>query len=100
MKLKMEATPSQQAHLEILALASKPELKKNSVIGGPTPAEMQAENARKLAEHRRQRLAIIARHGVFDEYLAPLREAEKRLASKLAGVRQDITDLEQLRDGR
>lgn len=94
---KLTLTPAEQAELEIMELASKPELQRNFVIGGPTPPDMVAENKRRNAEFQRQRLAIIAKYGVADEYLKPLYEEKKRLSKKLKDVRKEIAGLEALR---
>lgn len=91
-----EATPSQKAYFAILSLRSAPDLQRNTMVGGPTPPAMKAENALKDAEYNRRRLAIIAKYGVFDEYLAPLRADEKRLSEKLASVQAEIAELEVL----
>lgn len=92
-----ESTPIQKASLAILALHSKPEFQHNVMLGGPTPPAMRAENERKDKEFQKQRLAIIAKYGVVEEYPAPLLEKEKKLAEKLECVRQEIDELEALR---
>lgn len=87
-------SPLAQARLEIMGLAHVPELATQCMLGGPTPPEMEEENARRLKERRRRELAIIEKHGVADEYLKPLLEEEKRLETKLVGVREQITELQ------
>jgi len=90
-------SPSEAARLEIISLASAPELQTNTMIGGPTPAAMKAENERKDEERRRRRLEIIAKHGVADEYLKPLYEEERRLSEELKKVRTEIKALEKIK---
>ncbi len=94
---KLTMTPAEKAELEIMELASKPELQRDFMIGGPTPPDMVAENKRRNAEFQRQRLAIIAKYGVTDEYLKPLYENEKRLSAELTNIRKEIVGLEALR---
>ena len=92
-----DSTPSQKAHLELLALATDPELQADSVIGGPTPASMHEENKRREVRYRERRLEIIGRHGVVDEYLEPLLEEEQQLEAQLLEKRRDIAALKALR---
>lgn len=94
---KLTLTPAEKAELEIVGLASKPELQRDFMIGGPTPPDMVAENKRRNAEFQRQRLTIIAKYGVADVYLQPLYEKKKRLSAELTNIRQEIVDLEALR---
>ncbi len=95
--LDLELTPTQQAKFAIEALRQDPELMPDCVIGGKTPPEMIEENKRKNEIRRQREFEIIAKFGVFDEYLAPIREEEAALSAKLAELRRDIADMEKLR---
>lgn len=85
-----ELSPSDACDLELSALSSRKEFQTEVVFGGPMPAKMIEENTRKRAAFRKARAKVIAKHGVFDEYLQPLLADEKRLKGELEEIRDEI----------
>lgn len=95
--LDLKLTPVQKATFEIQALHQRPELMGDRKIGGSTPPDMIAENKRKAEARRKAEFQIVAKYGVFDEYLQPLHDEEARLSNRLEQLRKDIADVNKLR---
>ena len=93
-------SPSDRADLEISALSSRPEFQTECVFGGPMPKEMVARNKRRALAYRTARAKVIAKHGVFDEYLQPLLDDVRTLRERLAETRDEIAELRGLRAGK
>ncbi len=89
--------PSDAADLEIGLLHSRPEFQSECVFGCAMPADMIERNKQKQLAFRKARAEIIAKHGVFDEYMVPLLEEEARLLSELDATRSEIETLRMLR---
>ncbi len=87
---RIPATSSQLAKWDIDKLNRDQSLMQIATFGGPPSEETVAENARRAAEYQRQYSLIIKKHGVEDEYLAPLFEKRNRLWAELVEVCQDI----------
>lgn len=83
-------SPSEACDLELSALASRPEFQTEAMFGAPMPPEMLKRNEERRSAFRLARAQIIAKYGVFDEYLQPLLEDEQRLLAELNGVRHEI----------
>ncbi len=90
-------SPSEACDLELSALSSRKEFQTDVVFGGPMPAKLVEENNKKRAAFRKARAKIIAKHGVFDEYLQPLLADEKRLKGELAEIQDEIRLLRRAR---
>lgn len=93
-------SPSEACELELSALASHPDYQTECVFGGPMPKAMIERNEHILIAYRSARAKIIAKYGVFDEYLQPLLEEERSLSTKLAETRKEIAELRGLRTGK
>lgn len=95
--IKLDPLPPEAcARLEIMGLASVSELQTQSMLGGPTPPEMQEENERRRLEYRRRKLAIIKKYDVVELYLNPLLLEERRLKSELLRIQEEIAALQSL----
>lgn len=86
-------SPSEAAELELAALSSRPEFQSEIVFGGPIPPAMKKHNRERREAYEKAKLDIIAKYGLFDEYLQPLLEDEQRLESELASVQAQIRGL-------
>lgn len=92
------STPSQKANLEIRALSRDPRFRPNLVLGSATPPKIKAENIRKSEERWKSEVAIIAKHGVQDEYVAALEAEELELRRSLEVVVKKIQDIRATRE--
>jgi hypothetical protein len=88
--------PVTQAKLEIMGLSSVPELCSQSMLGGPTPPEMEEENERRAAEYTKRKLAIINKYEVAEAFLQPLLAREAQLQTELTEIQSSIADLRAL----
>ncbi len=84
-------SPSALAKLEIMGLASDPELSTICIVGrGSLTKEQEAENHQRAELRTTTWLAIIKKHGVEEEYLEPLLKERARLWSELSAVCRKI----------
>ncbi len=89
-------SPRREAQIELLLLAEDPRFQPNFVLGGHTPPDMLAENARRVELRYRERLQILKKHGLLEEELKKLQERADALKAKLAEVEKKIADLQSL----
>lgn len=97
---KTKWAPNELAYLEIQELSSRNDLNLNHRFGGRLTPEEVAENKRIVNRRLREKLKIIAKHGVFDEYLKPLQAQHHHLCEELERVHLQIAALEMLRKKR
>jgi len=88
-----------QAQHEIRKLSSRLDLMPIMIFGTGqlTPEEIE-ENKRRKIELRNLRLAIIAKHGVEEEFLTPLLEEIAKLETRLEYLREGVVALVRIRD--
>jgi hypothetical protein len=94
---KVEWAPNERAYLEIHALDSRSDLQQHYRFGGRLSDIEVAENNRTKKRRLREKLKIIAKHEVFDEYLKPLHAQHQHLCDELERVHLQIAALEMLR---
>lgn len=84
---------SNLAHLEIQRLSGDEETTRIVVLGGTLTEEQVAENSRREVLRKQKIIAIIKKHCVEAEYIAPRLAAIKTLEEQLKEERSWVTAL-------